>query len=80
LAQKFYEDYKDLSYIELKDKLDKVVDDILKMINSYSNNELYESLFYEKWTLGRLVQFNTSSPYKNARGRVRKWKKEVEIF
>jgi hypothetical protein len=56
----------------LKDKLDKVVDDILEMLDNYSNKELYGDLFYEKWTLGRLVQFNTSSAYKNARGRVRR--------
>ena len=52
---------------------------ILQLIESKSNQELYEVSWYEKWTLGRMIQFNTSSPYTNARGRIRKWKKEKGI-
>lgn len=79
LAQKFYKDYETLNYPDLQEKLDKTVNDILKVIELKSNAELYEMLWYDKWTLGRMIQFNTASPYTNARGRIRKWKKENNI-
>lgn len=79
LAQKFYQDYQDLDYKTLLVKLDETVDEILKLIANKSNEELYEKSWYEKWTLGRMIQFNTSSPYTNARGRIRKWQKEQLI-
>lgn len=63
------------SYSKLKDdfnsliiKLDKTVETILLL-------KLYEVTWYEKWTLGRMIQFNTSSAYLNAKNRIRKWKK-----
>lgn len=76
LAQKFYKDYQDDDFIVLQEKLDKTVHEILAVIKNKSNKELYEVSWYEKWTLGRMIQFNTASPYSNARGRIRKWKKE----
>ncbi|MEK6494398.1 ClbS/DfsB family four-helix bundle protein [Myroides odoratimimus] len=79
LAQKFYEDYKKEDFVSLSEKLDKTVEQILKLIESKSNEELYQVSWYEKWTLGRMIQFNTSSPYTNARGRIRKWKKERNL-
>ncbi|WP_281235436.1 ClbS/DfsB family four-helix bundle protein [Flavobacterium gelatinilyticum] len=79
LAQKFYKDYEELDFQTLCTKLDEVVLKILSLIKQKSNTELYETAWYEKWTLGRMIQFNTSSPYTNARGRIRKWKKEQQI-
>ncbi|MCR1815549.1 ClbS/DfsB family four-helix bundle protein [Aliarcobacter butzleri] len=79
LAQKFYEDYKNDDFNTLLFKLDKRVEEILKLIENKSNKELYEVSWYEKWTLGRMIQFNTSSPYVNAKARIRKWKKEHNI-
>lgn len=79
LAQKFYEDYKNNDFNTLLFKLDKRVEEILKLIENKSNKELYEVSWYEKWTLGRMIQFNTSSPYANAKARIRKWKKEHNI-
>lgn len=79
LAQKFYEDYKNDDFNTLLFKLDKKVEEILKLIENKSNKELYEVSWYEKWTLGRMIQFNTSSPYANAKARIRKWKKEHNI-
>ncbi|UUC44951.1 ClbS/DfsB family four-helix bundle protein [Flavobacterium cerinum] len=78
LAQKFYTDYKDEDYSVLLQKLDITVDHIMILINGKSNEALYERSWYEKWTLGRMIQFNTASPYNNARGRIRKWKKSKE--
>ena len=75
LAQKFYKDYKDDSFMVLQEKLSAIVSQILDVIECRSNAELYEVPWYEKWTMGRMIQFNTSSPYNNARGRLRKWNK-----
>lgn len=79
LAQKFYSDYDDDDYQTLMRKCDKVVKDILDLIKGEDDKILYESLWYEKYTLGRMIQFNTSSPYKNAYTRIRKWKKQEGI-
>ncbi|MEG1592404.1 ClbS/DfsB family four-helix bundle protein [Chryseobacterium sp.] len=76
LAQKFYQDYENKDFSELKLKLDFTVEKILVLINSKSNDQLYGISWYEKYTLGRMIQLNTSSPYVNARLRLRKWKKE----
>lgn len=76
LAQKFYQDYENKDFGELKLKLDSTVEKILVLINSKSNAQLYGISWYEKYTLGRMIQFNTSSPYANARLRLRKCKKE----
>lgn len=76
LAQKFYQDYDHLKYNELLIRLDKVVKRILQLIEDTNNTNLYEKPWYDKWTQGKMIQLNTSSPYKNARSRVRKWKRQ----
>jgi hypothetical protein len=43
---------------------------VLKWLDRYA--ALYGRGWYETWTMGRMIQFNTSSPYANARGRLRK--------
>ena len=75
LAQKFYADYQNIDYKSLLIKLDKTKDEILELIKQTTNNDLYQKPWYDKWTKGKMIQLNTSSPYKNARSRVRKWKK-----
>ncbi|WP_427872032.1 ClbS/DfsB family four-helix bundle protein [Flavobacterium sp. MMS24-S5] len=80
LAQKFYKDYEKDDFNILCAKLNNTVQKILSLIEEKSNTELYETAWYEKWTLGRMIQFNTASPYNNARGRIRKWKKENNIL
>ncbi len=80
LAQKFYADYKDDDYKLLLKKLEKSKNDILKLIEKYDNHQLYEVPWYGKWALGRIIQINTSSPYKNARNRIRRWKKQKGLL
>lgn len=75
LAEKFYTDYADLSWSELIEQLTRVKTELVETITSRSDEELYGSAWYGKWTKGRMIQFNTSSPYTNARGRIRKWLK-----
>lgn len=75
LAQKFYKDYENDDFHTLRAKLNKTTTEILELIESKSNEELYETPWYDKWPLGRMIQLNTSSPFKNAKDRIRKWKK-----
>ena len=76
LAQKFYADFDGYDYRTLLTKLDTTVKSLLSLIESKTDRQLYGVSWYTKWTLGRMIQFNTSSPYKNARGRISKWKKQ----
>ena len=75
LAQKFYRDYETLGDEELLAKLDTVKARIVSLIEQADDEALYGRPWYEKWTAGRMIQFNTSSPYANACGRLRKWRK-----
>ncbi|MEG0851420.1 MAG: ClbS/DfsB family four-helix bundle protein [Flavobacterium sp.] len=79
LAQKFYNDYEKDDFNTLCTELDEITGRILFLIEQKTNIELYETAWYEEWTLGRMIQFNTSSPYNNARARIRKWKKGNNI-
>lgn len=79
LAQKFYKDYEKDDFKTLNKKLDKVTNEILKLIESKTNKELYKIAWYDKWTLGKMIQLNTSSPFKNAKDRIRKWKKGKQL-
>lgn len=75
LAQKFYRDYQAVPYPQLVERLAEAKARIVAVIEARSNDDLYGRPWYEKWTMGRMIQFNTSSPYANARGRLRKWLK-----
>jgi hypothetical protein len=75
LAQKFYKDYESKNFNSLNAEFEETVVQILKLIQEKTNKELYQNPWYEKWTLGRMIQLNTSSPFQNARLRIRKWKK-----
>lgn len=75
LAQKFYADYREEEFALLLKKSDEINARIQLLVTNTSNQALYEQSWYEQWTLGRMIQFNTASPYANARARIRKWKK-----
>jgi len=79
LAQKFYKDYEKDDFKALSEKLEKTTNEILKLVESKTNVELYEIAWYDKWTLGKMIQLNTSSPFKNAKDRIRKWKKIKQL-
>jgi len=74
LARKFYGDYDGLTYDELRLRLAQSKDRIRAVVADTPDEALYGVAWYEKWTLGRMVQFNTASPYANARARLRAWK------
>ena len=75
LAGKFYVDYSEYSFAENRAKLVSVKDQLIQKISCCTDEELYGSPWYKKWTKGRMIQLNSSSPYENARGRIRKWLK-----
>lgn len=75
LAQKFYSDYEALSPIERLSRLATSKEALIALIEARDEQTLYGQAWYGKWPLGRMIQFNTSSPYANARRRLRKWKK-----
>ena len=77
LAQKFYADYATADFDSLQAQLADVVGRIRQLIASYDDAALYGQPWYDKWPLGRMIQFNTSSPYSNARKRLRQWKKSL---
>lgn len=79
LAQKFYNDYEKDDFKTLSEKLDKTTNEIMQLIETKTNVELYEMAWYKQWTLGKMIQLNTSSPFKNARDRIRKWKKTKQL-
>ena len=75
LAQKFYQDYSHLDYAMLVERLISAKTQIVTVIETKSNAELYEKNWYNQWTMGRMIQFNTASPYLNAKNRISKWLK-----
>ncbi|MEQ4618829.1 MAG: ClbS/DfsB family four-helix bundle protein [Corticimicrobacter sp.] len=79
LAQKFYADQANVAYPELLQQFEQVHGRILSLVEAESDAALYGTPWYEKYTLGRMIQLNTASPYANARGRLRKWKKASGI-
>jgi len=76
LAQKFYADHRALAWPDLLARLSAAKHSLVDTIVARQDDELYGKAWYGKWTKGRMIQFNTSSPYANARGRIGKWLKE----
>jgi hypothetical protein len=75
LAQHFHSEYHDWSYGNLIKEFTATTDRILVLVESLDNQKLYGETWFEKYTLGKMIQFNTSSPMVNMRGKVRKFKK-----
>lgn len=80
LAQKFYGDHAAQPYPLLLQQLANVQARIVRLVEQQTEDALYGTPWYEKYTLGRMIQFNTSSPYANARVRLRKWKRENDLL
>lgn len=73
LAVSFQESYSNWEYKDLLNELDSTINELIALVLSLSNEQLYETTWYEKWTLGRMIQFNTSSPMKNIRAKIRRF-------
>lgn len=72
LAQKFYLDHAALDWAQRRAGLAAAHADIVALVERETDASLYGEAWYGKYPLGRMIQFNTSSPYANARGRLRK--------
>lgn len=79
LAEKFYRDYENVPFPQLVERLEAAKTRIVSSIEARSSDDLYGRPWYAKWTMGRMIQFNTSSPYANARVRLRKWIKAKNL-
>ena len=79
LAQSFHLEYRDWDYNDLISEFKVITNDVLSLIGSLSEHELYGVAWYEKYRFGKMIQFNTSSPMKNMRAKVRKFKKNNGI-
>lgn len=75
LAARFYRDYETLTVPELLARLSEAKARIVRLVESQDAAALYGAPWYGRYSMGRMIQLNTSSPYTNARGRLRKWKK-----
>lgn len=73
LAQRFYVEHQDDTWSHLRAQLAECKEQIIALIESCSDTDLYGSPWYGKWTLGRMISLNTSSAYVNARRRIRSW-------
>ncbi|EGR0292783.1 ClbS/DfsB family four-helix bundle protein [Vibrio parahaemolyticus] len=76
LAESFHDEYRNWKYDDLLIELESTVNEIQLLISSLNDHELYGVEWYEQWTLGRMIQFNTSSPMKNMRTKVRRFNRE----
>lgn len=79
LAQHFQFQYAQWSYKDLLEEFTVVSKEVLKLIASLSDHQLYGEPWYKKYTLGKMIQFNTTSPMVNIRSKVRKFKKQNQI-
>lgn len=75
LALKFERDGADIPYPDLLRRLTAARAHIVTEIEVRDDDVLYRHPWYGKWTMGRMIQLNTTSPYENARRRLRAWQK-----
>ena len=73
LAQRFYADHGELTWPQLLDRLARAEQGLIELVSAHDDTELYGRPWYRTHTAGRMIQFNSSSPYANARRRIRAW-------
>ena len=64
---------------QLLTALEIAIQKTVDFISGRPDEYLYGAPWYGKHTMGRMIQLNTSSPYANARTRLRKWKAQNDI-
>jgi len=79
LAESFHYQYKEWLYTDLLVEFELTTKKILSLIDSLNNEQLYCVPWYEKYTLGKMIQLNTFSPMKSMRTKVRKFKQQNEL-
>ena len=82
LYKSFYDRYANYSLSELVDNFNQKVNDVIKLIDNLSDDELFKEgkrnwakTNGKEFSVCRLVHLNTVSNFKNFRSKIRKWKK-----
>ncbi|TNH04694.1 ClbS/DfsB family four-helix bundle protein [Testudinibacter sp. TR-2022] len=79
LANKFYQQYQNWDYNDLLQEFITTSKALIDLVESLDNQQLYGESWYKQWTLGRMIQFNSSSPMKNMRNKIRKFKRQSAV-
>lgn len=82
LYESFYKEYSNYSLKELSLKFIDVKEEIIALINGYTDIELFEcrgrnwaSSTPSNWPIWKWIHINTVAPFKSFRTKIRKWKK-----
>ena len=82
LYENFYNEYDKYTLKELCDLFIKKEQQIIELINSYTDVELFEqggrnwsSSTPSNWPIWKWIHINTVAPFKSFRAKIRKWKK-----
>lgn len=82
LYDSFYKEYDNYTLSELSNKFTNKVSEIIELINSYTDVELFEqggrrwaSSTPANWAIWKWIHINTVAPFKSFRSKIRKWKK-----
>lgn len=73
LAQHYYTEHETDSWGQSRSQPHEAKNAFTELIHGYSDAEPYSQPWYGKWTIGRLILLNISSPYASARRRIRAW-------
>lgn len=79
LATRFHRQYQDWHYTDLLQQFITTTEAVISLVESLSNEQLYAENWYNRWTLGRMIQLNSASPMKNILARLRKFKKQSAV-
>lgn len=72
-AQRAYAAHEGDAWDSLRAQLVEAKVGIVALVEDCDDAQLYGAPWYGRWTLGRMISLNTSSPYANARRRIRAW-------
>jgi hypothetical protein len=83
LAQSFYVKNSKKSLSQLRVEFNESYQELVTWIESLTEEELFErhqrKWTGDKWAIVKWIQVNSIAPYRSARTKVRRWKKENEI-
>ena len=83
LAQSFYDESKKISLSQLRGEFSEKHEELVTWIESLSEQELFEPHQREwtgdKWAIVKWIQVNSIAPYRSARTKIRRWKRDNEI-
>ena len=77
LAQRFHADHAHLDMEQLLQRLALAKQQLVALVQASDDAHLYGQPWYKQYSMGRMIQLNTSSPYTNARTRLRAWLKTL---